>query len=132
MVRSLIAAVLTGLVSLISAASVASEPPTLFDLVKLPAYQRGWSKLLAGEPRPVPVWVTRLSGPATPVETLQVGSDTYTTAFMCEPGNCGTHTLRVIFSTSGANAWGLLLNDEERRWLGEPNDSIKGALLLPQ
>jgi hypothetical protein len=105
--------------------------PYLFDLMKQPAYRAAWTAMLAGET--VPAWVEdyakTLDGPATPSIDIPVGDDAYTLAFTCKAHDCGDNQLYVLFTRSGAKAWGLLLTGAQRKWLGAPDQAIQDAIL---
>jgi hypothetical protein len=81
----------------------------------------------------VPPWVEQYAktfdGLAMPSIAVPVGGAAYTLGFTCQPNNCGDSQLYVLFSPSGAKAWGLLLTTKERKWLGSPDTSIEKAIL---
>jgi hypothetical protein len=108
-----------------------AKGPLLVDLMKLPSYRAAWISMLAGAT--VPPWVDdyakTLEGPATPSIAVPVGDDAYTLGFTCKPNGCGDDQLYVLFSPSGAKAWGLLLTGKEKKWLGSPDKSIQDAFL---
>jgi len=108
-----------------------TKGPILGDLMKLPTYRAAWLSMLAGTT--VPPWVEdyakTLDGPATPSLAVPVGDDAYTLGFTCQPNGCGDNQLYVLFSPSGAKAWGLLLTGQEKTWLGSPDQSIRDAVL---
>ena len=108
-----------------------TKGPILGDLMKLPSYRAAWLSMLAGET--VPPWVEEygktLDGPAVPSIAVPAGDDVYSLGFTCQPDGCGDNQLYVLFSPSGAKAWGLLLTGKQRKWLGSPDKSIQDAVL---
>ncbi len=108
-----------------------TKGPILGDLMKLPSYRAAWLSMLAGDT--VPPWVEEfgktLEGPATPSIAVPVGDGVYSLGFTCQPDGCGDNQLYVLFSPSGAKAWGLLLTGKQRKWLGSPDKSIQDAVL---
>jgi len=116
-----------------SASAFAEGPkgPTLPELMKLPQYRAAWIGMLAGETPPA--WVDdfgkTLDGPPSPSIPVPVGDAIYALGFTCKPGGCGDDQLYVLFSPSGAKAWGLLLTGKQRKWFGSPDQSIQDAFL---
>ncbi|MCJ7787243.1 MAG: inhibitor of vertebrate lysozyme family protein [Methyloceanibacter sp.] len=115
--------------------AAAQEPkgPPLADLMKLQNYREAWEAMLKAETLPVPDWVTgytaTLDSPPIPSFGVLVGSQAYTLAFTCKPNDCENHQLFVLFAPDGRHAWALLLTaGGEPRWLGNPDDDIKGAM----
>jgi hypothetical protein len=115
--------------------AAAQEPkgPLLADLMKLQNYREAWEAMLRAETLPVPDWVTgyaaTLDSPPIPSFGVLVGSQAYTLAFTCKPNDCENHQLFVLFAPDGRHAWALLLTaGGEPRWLGNPDDDIKGAI----
>lgn len=115
--------------------AAAQEPkgPLLADLMKLQNYREAWEAMLRAETLPVPDWVTgyaaTLDSPPIPSFGVLVGSQAYTMAFTCKPNDCENHQLFVLFAPEGRHAWALLLTaGGEPRWLGNPDDDIKGAM----
>jgi Inhibitor of vertebrate lysozyme (Ivy) len=115
--------------------AAAQEPkgPLLADLMKLQNYREAWEAMLRAETLPVPDWVTgyaaTLDSPPIPSFGVLVGSQAYTMAFTCKPNDCENHQLFVLFAPDGRHAWALLLTaGGEPRWLGNPDDDIKGAM----
>ncbi|MGV1013901.1 MAG: Ivy family c-type lysozyme inhibitor [Methyloceanibacter sp.] len=114
----------------------AEEPkgPKLSELMKLPTYRGAWEAMLREETLPVPDWVASyvatLDSPPIPSFGVPVGSQAYTMAFNCKPNDCENHQLFVLFAPEGRHAWALLLTaGGEPRWLGNPDDDIKSAML---
>ena len=115
--------------------AAAQEPkgPPLAHLMKLQNYRAAWEAMLRAETLPVPDWVTgytaTLDSPPIPSFGVLVGSQAYTLAFTCKPNDCENHQLFVLFAPDGRHAWALLLTaGGEPRWLGNPDDDIKGAM----
>ena len=124
------------LVLLLALSSVAAfaedtKGPVLGDLMKLPAYRAAWNSMLAGAAVPPSVedYAKTLDGPDTPSIAVPVGDDAYTLGFTCQANDCGNNQLYVLFSPSGAKAWGLLVTGKSKTWLGSPDKSIEDALL---
>jgi hypothetical protein len=119
---------------LCGAPAVAAEQPKgplLAELMKLPQYRAAWIGMLAGETPPAWVddYAKTLDGPLSPSIAVPIGDDVFAHGFSCKPGACGDDQLYVLFSPSGAKAWGLLLTGKERKWLGSPDQSIQAAIL---
>jgi hypothetical protein len=116
-----------------ASAFAAEQPkgPLLAELMKLPQYRAAWIGMLAGETPPAWVddYAKTLDGPPSPSIAVPIGDDVYTLGFTCKPGACGDEQLYVLFSSSGAKAWGLLLTGKERKWLGSPDQSIQDAIM---
>ena len=107
--------------------------PPLADLMKLKNFRGAWEAMLRGETTPVPDWVTAyaatLDSPPIPSFGILVGSKPYTFAFTCKPNDCEVNQLFVLFAPEGRHAWALLLSaNNAPRWLGNPDDDIKGAI----
>lgn len=115
------------------AAAEQPKGPPLADLMKLQNYHDAWEAMLRGETVPVPDWVTgyaaTLDSPPIPSFGVMVGSQAYTFAYTCKPNDCENHQLFVLFAPDGRHAWALLLTvSGDPRWLGNPDDDIKGAI----
>jgi Inhibitor of vertebrate lysozyme (Ivy) len=122
------------LLALGSASAVVAEDakgPVLGDLMKLPQYRAAWIGMLAGETPPA--WIEdfakTLDGPPSPSIPIPIGDSVYTLGFTCKPGGCGDEQLYVLFSPSGAKAWGLLLAAKQKKWFGSPDQSVQDAVL---
>lgn len=116
-----------------NAAAEQPKGPPLADLMKLPSYRGAWEAMLRGEATPLPDWITgyvaTLDSPPIPSFGVPVGSQPYTFAFTCKPNECETNQLFVLFTPEGRHAWALLLSaGAAPRWLGNPDDDIKGAI----
>lgn len=116
-----------------AAATEAPKGPPLSDLMKLQAYREAWEAMLREETLPLPDWVASfvatLDSPPIPSFGVPVGSQPYTMAFTCKPNDCENHQLFVLFAPDGRHAWALLLTaGGDPRWLGNPDDDIKGAI----
>jgi hypothetical protein len=116
--------------------SIASRTATageyLFDLLAKPEYYKSWNTLIRGE-KNVDTWLAKYaktkSGPATPGETIKLGSNSYQLNTVCETSNCGNNTFYVLFAPNGTKAWGLLLKvGEDESFFGNPDDEKKTAL----
>jgi hypothetical protein len=105
--------------------------PPLVDLMMLPNHAASW-KVMLGDTK-VPAWVESfaktLDGPNIPSIDLLTGGKIYTLGFTCEPNDCEQSQLYVLFNGDGSQAWGMLLEGEKRVWLGNPDQSIKDAIL---
>ena len=60
---------------------------------------------------------------------VEANGETYTLAFTCKPNECGDNQLFVLFSPSGAKAWGLLQIGNEKKWFGAPDKNVQDAIL---
>jgi Inhibitor of vertebrate lysozyme (Ivy) len=122
------------LLALGGAPAVAAEDakgPALGDLMKLPQYRAAWIGMLAGETPSA--WIENfaktLDGPPSPSIPIPIGDSVYTLGFTCKPSGCGDEQLYVLFSPSGAKAWGLLLAGKQKKWFGSPDQSVQHAIL---
>lgn len=108
-----------------------AKGPVLGDLMKLPQYRAAWIGMLAGETPPAWVddYAKTLDGPPSPSIPVPVGDAVYTLGFTCKPGGCGDEQLYVLFTPSGAKAWGLLLTGKQKKWFGSPDQSVQDAVL---
>jgi hypothetical protein len=108
-----------------------TKGPVLGDLMKLPSYRAAWLGMFAGETPPAWIddYAKTLDGPPSPSIAIPVGDAVYTLGFTCRPGACGDDQLYVLFSPSGAKAWGLLLTGTQKKWLGSPDQSIQDAIM---
>lgn len=134
MVEPMIVRFLLTLVLLGAAPAMAQAPegPYLPDLMeKQPAYLKAWKAMVAGEK--LPGWVntfTKTQGAvATPVKTIPVAGQPYTLGWICEPHNCGGNEVYALFAPDAHQAWGLLISDGKRRWLGKPDAAVQAAIL---
>jgi hypothetical protein len=112
-------------------AADAPKGPYLSDLMKQPANRAAWYGMFAGEPPPqwVDDYARTLDGPPTPSIAVEANGNTYTLAFTCKPNECGDNQLFVLFSPSGAKAWGLLLIGNEKKWFGAPDKNVQDTIL---
>jgi Inhibitor of vertebrate lysozyme (Ivy) len=108
-----------------------AKGPYLSDLMKRPSNRGAWDGMLAGETRPpwIDAYAKTLDGPPTPAIIVKSGEQAYMLAFTCKPNACSDNQLFVLFSASGAKAWGLLLTGDQRKWLGAPDDDIQKTIL---
>jgi hypothetical protein len=112
----------------------AADPPkgpSLADLMKQPANRAAWYAMFAGEmpPQWVDDYGKTLDGPPTPSIAVEANGETYTLGFTCKPNECGDNQLFVLFSPSGAKAWGLLQTGNEKKWFGAPDKNVQDAIL---
>ncbi|BAQ18739.1 Ivy family c-type lysozyme inhibitor [Methyloceanibacter caenitepidi] len=126
--RILLAFVLLGAAP---AMAQAPEEPYLPDLMEQqPAYLEAWKAMVAGEK--LPAWVntfTKTQGAvAAPVKTIPVAGQPYTLGWICEPHNCGGNEVYALFAPDARQAWGLLIDDGKRRWLGKPDAAVQAAI----
>jgi hypothetical protein len=107
------------------------EGQYLFDLLKQQHYLTAWKAMLKGET--VPAWVknyaSTFDGPSNPSTAVPIGNEVYTLGYVCQAHNCGGNELYVLFAPGGAQAWGLLITGEDRKWLGNPDAAIQAAIL---
>jgi hypothetical protein len=68
-------------------------------------------------------------GPSNPSTAVPIGNEVYTLGYVCQAHNCGGNELYVLFAPGGAQAWGLLITGEDRKWLGNPDAAIQAAIL---
>ena len=109
----------------------APEEPYLPDLMEQqPAYLTAWKKMVAGEE--LPAWVntfTKTQGAvAAPVKTIPVAGQPYTLGWICKPHDCGGNEVYALSAPEARQAWGLLISDGKRRWLGKPDAAIQAAI----
>lgn len=115
----------------ISSRSDASDQ-YLFDILSKPAYHKSWSTMIRGE-RNVDTWLAKYAktkdGPATPGETIKLGSNSYQLNTVCKTHDCGNNKFYVLFAPNGTKAWGLLLkNETDERFYGNPDNEKKTVL----
>lgn len=114
----------------VSSFSHAAEP-SLYDLLKEPAYRTAFEQMLGGEA--VAPWITTfvetgngVTAPSTPV-TVEGQDDIV--AWVCKPHDCGDNQLYVLFSPGAATAWAMLkVAQAEPTWFGAPSAAAKEAL----
>jgi hypothetical protein len=109
----------------------APEEPYLPDLMEQqPAYLTAWKKMVAGEE--LPAWVntfTKTQGAvAAPVKTIPVAGQPYTLGWICKPHDCGGNEVYALSAPEARQAWGLLISDGKRRWLGNPDAAIQSGV----
>jgi hypothetical protein len=125
--RLLIALVLLGA----APAFAQDDGPYLFDLMKQPRYAMAWKGMLVGET--VPPWVKSftksLNGTSAPSTTVSVGGELYLLGWVCKPHDCGGNELYVMFAPGARQAWGLMISENKRSWLGRPDPAIQAAIL---
>ena len=129
--RVLLLVLLFAMGSVCAFAADAPKGPYLSDLMKRPSNRAAWYGMLAGETLPpwVELYAKTLDGPPTPAITVNAAGQDYTLAFTCKPNACGDNQLFVLFSASGAKAWGLLMTSDQKKWLGAPDEDIQEAIL---
>jgi len=108
------------------------EGPYLPDLMKRqPAYLAAWDRMVAGER--LLAWVKAFTktqaAVATPVKTISVAGQPYTLGSICEPHNCGGNEVYALFAPKARQAWGLLISNGQRRWLGNPDAAVQAGIL---
>ena len=130
----MIARVLLALFFLSAAPAMAQAPegPYLPDLMTdKPAYLAAWKAMVAGEK--LPKWVntfTKTQGAvAAPVTTVPVAGQPYTLGWICKPHDCGGNEVYALFAPEARQAWGLLISDGKRSWLGKPDAAVQAAIL---
>ena len=115
---------------LLPAAASAAEQPSLFDLLKQPAYRGAWDTMFQGK-QPAPWIVTfgrtgnGVTSPSTPV-TVEGEYDVL--AWVCKPHDCGDNQLFVIFAPDARQAWALAAEGARQRWYGDPDEAVRDAL----
>ena len=89
---------------------VIAAEPRLYDIIKKPAYVQALRSLLdhAGN---LPSWTRELVKPkGAHVDALAthatIDGTTYDVFFSCQPLNCDTAALAVMFAPNGTQAWG--------------------------
>jgi hypothetical protein len=104
----------------------------LFELLAKPEYYNAWNTLFSGESNVDP-WLAEYAktkdGPATPAETITLGSISYKYTTVCKAHDCGNNKFYVLFAPNGTKAWGLLQrNDVDEIFFGNPDDEKKTFL----
>lgn len=111
--------------------ALAQDAPYLPDLMEQPAYSEAWKKMVAGET--LPAWVNTFTktqnAVAAPVQSISVAGQAYTLGWICEPHNCGGNEVYALFAPEARQAWGLLISNGKRRWLGNPDPAVQAAIL---
>lgn len=105
--------------------------PSLYDLLKEPAYRAAWDQMLGGEA--VDPWVTTFvetgNGVTAASTPVTIDGENDLVGWVCKPHDCGDNQLYVLFSPGAAAAWGMLkVAQSEPRWFGGPSDAAKEAL----
>ena len=122
------------LVALMSATAAHGAEPYLFELLKQEPYRTSWEVLFSAETN-IPDWVVVFSdkydGVATPSRIVRLNGADYRFASVCKPHDCAGNELNVLFGPGGSPAWALLTENGARRWLGNPDDRIRGAITEP-
>jgi len=60
-----------------------------------------------------------------------VDGEAYRFAWVCKPHDCAGNELNVLFGPGGSPAWALLTDNGAKRWLGNPDEQIRGAITEP-
>ncbi|AGI26911.1 hypothetical protein H681_25220 [Pseudomonas sp. ATCC 13867] len=103
-------------------------------------YRQAWYSLVKDAP-PLPDWVMHLTGTSMPMHSVDELSGKYLVGELCEAYDCSKHRLYVAFTWDKQKAYALYVTVPEGlppdqassrhaslRWLGEPNDTMKGIL----
>jgi hypothetical protein len=126
--RVLLAIVLLGAAPAMAQAPEERYLPDLME--QQPAYLTARKKMVAGEK--LPAWVntfTKTQGAvAAPVKTITVAGRSYTLGWICKPHDCGGNEVYALFDPEARQAWGLLISDGKRRWLGKPDAAVQAAI----
>lgn len=108
-----------------------AEEPSLYDLLKEPAYKTAFEQMLGGET--VDPWIKTFvetgNGVTAASTPMTVEGENDIVAWVCKPHDCGDNQLFVLFSPGAAAAWGMLkVAQAEPKWLGAPSAAAKEAL----
>lgn len=103
-------------------------------------YRQTWHAMVQNENR-LPDWVMNLSGTSMPMHSVDKPSGKYLVGELCEAYDCTQHRLYVAFTWDKQKAYALYVKVPEGlppdqapsrharlRWLGEPDDTVKGIL----
>jgi hypothetical protein len=119
------------LVALTLATTAYGAEPYLFDLLDKKPYRIAWDGLLSVKGG-IPDWVLAFSktyvGVATPSRIVRLNGADYRFAFVCKPHDCAGNELKVLFGPSGNPAWALLIDNDRKRWLGDPDEQIRRTI----
>lgn len=108
------------------------EATDLAQLLNRPAFRSSWNTLFRQR---MPDWVAEFTqtgnGVVTPATSLTINGSRYIKAWVCQPHNCGGNEVRVLFSTDGSTAWGLMLVQDGYIWLNNPPPPLRNELENP-
>lgn len=118
-----------------SALPARAANPYLFDLMKQPAYRKAYLAMMKGA-KDLPFWLGQITGKedyvTAPSDTVTIGGETYFLVNACQPHECDTNSIEVLFAPGGARAYALLIEDgKPRRWFGNPNAAQQAELGEP-
>jgi hypothetical protein len=125
-------AMLLGLAAIIvSAQAVAAALPYLFERLRDPAYNAGFTALFRGQHHLAP-WLRGYlrdrNGVDTPGRTVAGGR--YELYAVCEPHNCAGNFLYALFVPGGRKAWAMLTRDGRiERFFGAPGPYQRALLV---
>jgi inhibitor of lysozyme (Ivy) len=122
-----------GLVSTWAVRSPAmAAEPYMFDVIKKPAYARALKSLLdaAGN---LPSWTheaVKAKGNIVESPAIHATIDgiTYDVFSNCQPHNCDSSQLAVMFAPNGTQAWGALDQEGTVSYLGAPSNAQQVVL----
>ncbi len=112
--------------------SGASANGNLSEMLSKTTYRASWDALFVGEAN-VDDWLANFSvtqeGTVSPGEIVQLDGSPYQLNTVLKRHDSGGGTFVVLFSPSGAKAWGLLLKlPKEERFFGNPDEAKKKVL----
>ena len=106
--------------------SVPPAPLNPWDLLQDAAFKQAYLRALgplAKEP-----WLTKLSGPASPVRTVQVGGRDYQLAAVCKPHDCFDHNIVLLWAPGARTVYGHVLQGARVTSIGAPPPPMAAEL----
>ncbi|HTJ03652.1 MAG TPA: Ivy family c-type lysozyme inhibitor [Methylovirgula sp.] len=118
-----------------SALPARAANPYLFDLMKQPAYRKAYLAMMKGA-KDLPFWLDQITGKedyvTAPADIVTIAGTSYFLVNACQPHECDTNAIEVLFSAGGAHAYALLIEDgKPNRWFGNPNAAQQAELGEP-
>jgi hypothetical protein len=104
--------------------SRAEDLPTLHDRVITVLYGPAYRQLFLGE-RSIPEWIKRynstLDGNDAPGLRVYFGGALFERYKVCDPHNCNSSFMIVLFTPGGREAWAIAISDGQQRFFGHPD-----------
>lgn len=121
-----------------SSAPPADAGPYLFDLLQRPDFAAAFQALSGA--RDLPDW-THQGGTSTPAQKVMVEGKSLLAVGGCKPHDCPSERIVLLYDENTHAMWGVFArrqgeapadvsddSNDQRSWLGEPDDQLKDAL----
>ncbi|HMO47611.1 MAG TPA: Ivy family c-type lysozyme inhibitor [Rubrivivax sp.] len=105
---------------------VPAAPPNPWDLLQDPAFKQAYLRALG--PLASESWLARLSGPASPVRTLQLAGTDYELAAVCKPHDCCEHNLVLLWAPGTRSVYGRVVQGARVTLIGAPPPPLAAEL----